>query len=249
MNTKSIVYQLFALSGTIMLKTFDALVAVFCRNQPVFSHEYEQVERLLNEDYAAISQEFKSVYEAHQMPGIDRIYSLNTNIGQDKDWNGYPFVVFNYAFLSSMQNCPATAELLRSIPGCSSAMFSVLAPGKHILPHRGVYKGVDRILFTLKASEDGLCKIRVADQSISFKNGQLIAFDETFEHEVKNDSSEIRAVLYLDIYRSLPFPLNCFNKFIFELLRKSPYIQNILTNYKQEHATEVIPFIGGSKHH
>ena len=40
--------------------------------------------------------------------------------------------------------CPETVRVLKSIPGMKSAMFSILAPRKHIPEHRGMYKGVLR---------------------------------------------------------------------------------------------------------
>ncbi len=40
--------------------------------------------------------------------------------------------------------CPRTAALMREIPGMTTAMFSILSPRKHILDHRGPYKGVLR---------------------------------------------------------------------------------------------------------
>ncbi len=45
---------------------------------------------------------------------------------------------------SACEMCPRTAALMREIPGMTTAMFSILSPRKHILDHRGPYKGVLR---------------------------------------------------------------------------------------------------------
>jgi beta-hydroxylase len=233
MNTRSLLYQLIVLPGQILLKSFDCLVTIFSRNLPVTPGEEVTAEQLLAQHQGDIYREFLQVYKASGMPGIHEFYSLNTDIGQDSDWTGFPLVVFSYGFEQNMAKCPCTIEVLRKIPGCTSAMFSVLAPGKYIKPHKGVYKGVYRCLFVLKAPEGGKSWIRVNGQQIPFESGKGVWFDETFEHEVMNDSDEIRAVLYLDVYRKMPFPLNVLNRFIFALLRRSPYVQNIIRNYNK----------------
>ena len=37
--------------------------------------------------------------------------------------------------------CPETCKIIEIFPDIKIAMFSVLAPGAKILPHKGVYKG------------------------------------------------------------------------------------------------------------
>ena len=60
-------------------------------------------------------------------------------------------------------------------------------------------------------------------------------FDDTYIHEVKNNTNEIRVVLFLDIIRNdLFFPLNKLNNILFNLISKSKQIkimQNNITNY------------------
>jgi beta-hydroxylase len=65
------------------------------------------------------------------------------------------------------------------IPGCCAAMFSVLEPGKYIPPHKGIYKGIYRCLFTIQLEEKSDCWIRVNQTKIRFKEGSFIVFDET----------------------------------------------------------------------
>lgn len=230
---KSFLYYLILWPGTALLRSFDWLVGVCTADKDVLNPEdipyNDKIESKLNEIYA----EFYSVYAQGHLPDIKDFYKVQTDIGQDEHWKAFPFIVYNHTFRENMDRCPETARLIRELPGCTSAMYSLLHPGKHILPHTGVYKGVLRCLFTLKASDQGNCWIRVNDKKMIFETGKCIYFDETFEHEVKNDSEEIRVVLYLDLYRKLPFPLNLYNKLIFNLLRRSPYIQTIIREYNK----------------
>lgn len=231
MNTDSIFYRMLTVGGNLLLKSFDALIACLASDRPVVPSQEIPFDTLMSENRNPIYQEFLSVFNNNRLQGIDSMYKLKSDIGQYSDWKGYPFLVYNYAFSENLKECPITASILKQIPGCTSAMYSVLSPGKHIFPHKGVYKGVIRCLFCLSAPENDLCTIKVNGVEIPFRTGESIYFDETFEHEVVNDSDEYRVVLYLDIYRKFSFPLNVFNSLIFNLLRRSPYISNVLKGY------------------
>lgn len=121
-------------------------------------------------------------------------------------------------------------------------MFSVLGPGKYIPPHKGIYKGIYRCLFVLQTQENAAW-ILINKKKIYFKNGESVIFDETFEHEVKNESNAPRVALYLDIYRKLPFPLNVLNRLMYFLIRKSPFVKNILKEYKKLEKTTIEDYI------
>ena len=96
---------------------------------------------------------------------------------------------------------------MREIPGMTTAMFSILSPRKHILDHRGPYKGVLRYHLGLIVPEDAeRCRIRVGEDVRHWEEGKSMIFDDTFNHEVWNDTDETRVVLFVDVLRPLPFP-------------------------------------------
>ncbi len=109
--------------------------------------------------------------------------------------------------------CPRTAALMREIPGMTTAMFSILSPRKHILDHRGPYKGVLRYHLGLIVPEDAeACRIRVGEDIRHWEEGKSMIFDDTFNHEVWNDTDETRVVLFVDVLRPLPFPESAINR-------------------------------------
>ncbi len=96
---------------------------------------------------------------------------------------------------------------MREIPGMTTAMFSILSPRKHILPHRGPYKGVLRYHLGLIVPQDAeACRIRVGEDIRHWEAGRSMVFDDTFNHEVWNDTDETRVVLFVDVLRPLPEP-------------------------------------------
>ena len=47
---------------------------------------------------------------------------------------------------------PEARSILQRVPDLKPAMFSILEPGKHVLPHRDPYDGVLRLYLGLSAS-------------------------------------------------------------------------------------------------
>jgi ornithine lipid ester-linked acyl 2-hydroxylase len=229
----SILYRWIQYPGMLILKTFDTLSAVFTANKPVLTEvDYPEL-TILEKHLKSIQEEYLMVSQQARLSNVSDFYKVETSIGQDENWKGFPLMIFNNKFDENIAKCPTTFSVLAQLPGCTSAMFSVLHPGKHILPHKGLYKGVSRCLFTIYAPENGQSWIKVNGQKYPFETGKCILFDETFEHEVRNESDSNRVVLYLDIYRKLPFPLNILNKLVFTLLESSPFIRNIFRSYEQ----------------
>ena len=220
-------------TAKFILGFFDFLVGKFTANKPILSQEDIPFYHLLIDNQNVFLTEYLKLTQKKKLNDIKDFYKVETNINEDDKWKAEPLMLFNYLFKENIENCPETYKILSKIPGCSAAMFSVLEPGKYIPAHKGIYKGIYRCLFTLQLEKDADCWIRVADVKTFFKEAELIIFDETAEHEVMNASAKPRVALYLDIYRKLPFPLNYYNKFIFFLIRKSPFVQNILSEYKK----------------
>jgi beta-hydroxylase len=97
------------------------------------------------------------------------------------------------------QLCPKTAELVYSIPEIISCDFSFLEPNTHILPHKGYTKMVLRCHLPLIVPSGEKCAIRVGEETHVWKEGELVIFDDSFEHEAWNKSDEKRVVLMFDI--------------------------------------------------
>jgi aspartyl/asparaginyl beta-hydroxylase (cupin superfamily) len=86
-----------------------------------------------------------------------------------------------------------------AIGGCSAnAMFSLLAPRTHIPPHVGVANF--RLLCHLPLIVPERCWFRVGAETRNFAEGQAWIFDDTIEHEAKNESDCLRVILIFDIW-------------------------------------------------
>jgi aspartyl/asparaginyl beta-hydroxylase (cupin superfamily) len=105
---------------------------------------------------------------------------------------------------TDVQGFPLTRSLLHVIPGCTTAMFSILEPGRELVTHRGPNHGILRYHLALEVPSDATkCTLTVNNDIRHWYEGHDLLFDDTLPHSAKNLSYEVRVVLFLDILRPL----------------------------------------------
>jgi hypothetical protein len=99
--------------------------------------------------------------------------------------------------------CPKTFEIIDKLPFCRNfgfAMFSVLSPGTHLLAHTGSTNLRLRHHLALEVPTDRPAQIRVGTETREWKKGEVLVFDDSFEHEVTNQGSTPRVALIIDTW-------------------------------------------------
>ncbi len=157
---------------------------------------------------------------AFQDLSVDQI-----DLSDDERWKTYFLFGYGFEVPEHTAACPRTAELVRAIPGMKTAMFSILAPGKHIPHHRGPYKGVVRYHLGLTVPEPAAdCRIRVGDEIRHWDEGASLLFDDTYDHEVWNETDGERVVLFLDVVRPLTGIAGHINRVLLWVIAHSPLV-------------------------
>jgi aspartyl/asparaginyl beta-hydroxylase (cupin superfamily) len=108
--------------------------------------------------------------------------------------------------------CPETSALLASIPNVFQAFFSILEPGKSIPEHQGPYCGYLRYHLGMIVPPDSPPRIRVRDEWYTWREGESVLFDDSWNHEVVNESSGERVVLIVDVLRPMPVVQSLVNR-------------------------------------
>lgn len=99
---------------------------------------------------------------------------------------------------------PQTMALLESLPlayqpgFAPTAMFSRLEPHTAIPPHTGSTNV--RLIAHLPLVLPGPASFRVGNETREWKMGQAWIFDDTIEHEARNDADEARTILIFDVW-------------------------------------------------
>lgn len=191
--------------------------------------------RTLEANWRAVRRELEAVLQDHgRIPNFQDISADQVAITRDDKWKTYFLYGFGYKAERNCARCPETTRLIEQIPGMMTAFFSILAPGKHIPEHRGLYKGFVRYHLGLIVPEPRTaCRIRVGGETAHWEEGKSLMFDDTYPHEVWNDTDGLRAVLFLDVVRPLRFPGSTINRLVLSAVRWSPYVQEARRNAAQ----------------
>lgn len=79
------------------------------------------------------------------------------------------------------------------------ALFSRLTPGAHIQPHHGLLN--TRLICHLPIIAPPGCALRVGADTHEWREGELVIFDDSFEHEAWNRGTSTRTVLLFEIWK------------------------------------------------
>jgi aspartate beta-hydroxylase len=119
------------------------------------------------------------------------------NLKDRGDWKQFEL----FARGAATKQChmaPITCKLINSFKAASSCKrgqvkFSVLHPNTHIHSHCGPTNCRIRAHLGLQVPENTF--IRVAEETRSWKDGEWLIFDDSFEHEVWHNGTSVRLVL------------------------------------------------------
>jgi ornithine lipid ester-linked acyl 2-hydroxylase len=186
----------------------------------------------LEVNWEKIRNELEHILEhPENIPNFQDISKDQTNLTTDDLWKTFFLYGYGFKFEPNCNLCPETTRVIEAIPDMYTALFSVLAPGKHIPRHRGPYKGLLRAHLALMVPEPRQeCWIKVGEETARWEEGKCMVFDDTFKHQVQNNTDGTRVVLFLDILRPMRFPGSLLNKLILQLIRWSPFIQDARRN-------------------
>lgn len=162
----------------------------------------------------AIIDEMRAMREAHEAEFRPYVqYAPGTPVNQwaelnhSRRWSSCFLWRNGDAVTEHQQACPATTAALSrvgmaDIEGlCPNAMFSALAPRTAIPPHHGETNA--RLVVHLPLVIPDHCAYRVGFERRRWKVGEVLIFDDSIEHEARNDSDELRVVLIFDVWNPL----------------------------------------------
>jgi len=228
----SLPYRIIAGAGLVLIRSFEWMIRRQSADRVFYDpREFSWTSRL-EAGWRDVREELEQVLAGQQpVPSFESVSEEQARIVQPERWRTFFFYAYGHRVEAGCMRCPKTAALLDSIPGMSTAMFSILTPGTRITPHRGPFKGVLRYHLGLVVPPDPeRCAIRVAEETRSWQEGRGLVFDDTNEHEAWNETDEVRVVLFVDFLRELRFPLSALNRGMIRLIGASPFVQNMLEN-------------------
>ncbi len=160
------------------------------------------------------------------MPSFHEILAEAGSITTDSQWKTFFLMGLGMDCSENQAQCPKTMKALESIPGIQTAFFSILSPQKHIPAHRGAFNGVLRYHLGLQVPEPReQCRIRIGTQICHWEEGKSLIFDDTYNHEVWNDTDGYRVVLFVDFVRPMRPPYDRWLKTLLKWAARTPWLK------------------------
>lgn len=219
---------MLSLFENLLAKKIKDLRSPYGYTLPEWCKEFETSIGEIQLEWRQYIQKFQS----YGLP-IDDLSDEQKLLNKDKKWKSV--FLFGYSHFNDKEliNFPKTAELIRKHRDkITLVMFSTTEAGKHIPAHNGNNHGVLRVQLGIDISDPQGCVLRVENKKIRLKEKEIFIFDDTFEHELINDSQSNRTVLIIDYYKPLPFFYHFLNKNKIAGIAKSDYVQSVINKIK-----------------
>ena len=182
------------------------VVEFFERSQFPWLDEVEQAT-------VAIRDEFRAVLDADGQSagfvpyityGADQPVAQWKELNHSPRWSVLHLVKDGQPVSENASRCPQTMTVWRGTPWPDQpgrtpvAMFSLLKPRTHIPPHAGASNC--RLVTHLPLIVPPGCSFRVGNRTREWVPGKAWVFDDTIEHEARNDSDQLRVVFIFDTW-------------------------------------------------
>jgi aspartyl/asparaginyl beta-hydroxylase (cupin superfamily) len=201
---------------------YSLFLSLFVKNPPYVNMEkYFPHHKLLQDNWQAIRDEAVQLLEIKEsIPTIEQIDPMQRHFSARDQipWRTYMMKAMGNWIPPNCEKAPVTTGLLREMPEVVTALFSILEGGKHLPGHFGFFRGILRYHLGLVVPMDNPPYLLVKNQKYHWKEGEDVLFDDTYWHEAKNPSDQIRIVLFVDVLRTdtLPAFLRKINLRMFE---------------------------------
>ena len=169
----------------------------------------------LDKNFSVIQSELTALLaERDTMPRYHDIDPNQNYISRStpRRWSVFMLYFLDEDFSTNQARCPRTSEILARIPDLFQCFVSILEAGKSVPAHGGPYLGYLRYHLGIKVPANNPPSIRVKDHTHIWQEGESILFDDSWEHEVFNESNDDRMVLIVDVLRPMPWYASWINR-------------------------------------
>ncbi|WP_430412128.1 aspartyl/asparaginyl beta-hydroxylase domain-containing protein [Kordia sp.] len=196
-------------------------------DHPVFNTDAFAWAKELENNTAVITEEYKNFIKelaVEKLPTL-RDLSEDKTEGHD-DWRIIGLMAYGETNKKTIDRMPKTFEIISKIPDVITCFFSILSPGKHIKPHRGPYGGVIKCHLPIILPQNGDDYwLKVDGDKHQWKMDEALIFDDSYIHEVHNNTDETRVVLLVEFLRPLPEEIDQLNKAVVKEIRESSQVK------------------------
>ena len=190
-------------------------------------HEQFKFLKQFQDNWQVVADEAREVLKFRDaIPGFEEVSQDQYRIAKDKQWKTFILYGFGKKMEKNALMAPETTKMLESVPDLQTAWFSILAPGYHIPAHTGVTKGILRAHLGVIIPKDyEKCRIRVGEETRPWTESSMFVIDDTYNHEVWNETDEERVILLFDFDRPMKLGGRIANKLLLSIMKLTAFYQ------------------------
>jgi len=146
----------------------------------------------LKEARPEIEEELANVLRSFSLARYDSDFN-------PKRWTTYYFHLLGRPVREHLAACPRTAQLLRQVPHNGfHVCFSAIEPGGSLHPHSGPTNA--SLVAHLGLDGCAGARICVAGESMEYRDGEVLVFDDSFVHRVEHAGTRMRYTLMITFW-------------------------------------------------
>lgn len=168
--------------------------------------------KYIESEFIQIKKEINEIINSKQLIAYEHIDKARSSEVSEK-WKLYYAYFLKKINPNALEECPSLIRIVSKIPSIINVSIAVLEPGVELSPHCGPHAGILRYHLGIQIPKNNPPSIRVIDEFYTWQEKKSIVLDDYFEHEVINNSSEIRVILMVDFFRPMPTFLHWVNVF------------------------------------
>jgi aspartate beta-hydroxylase len=157
--------------------------------------------RAIRAECLELMRDIGAVPQFHELMAEQKSLSGHGN----RFWRLFVLRAYGVDLPDNQARLPLTTSLFKDRPEVQSVTLSFLEGHKHIPAHRGPFRGVLRyhlgLVIPPKADGSSSNRMRIDGVMYELHEGSDLLWDDTYMHEVWNDSELVRAALLIDVIR------------------------------------------------
>ena len=183
---------------------------------------------ILRENWETLRDEAVALHEAGAIQGRETYDDAGFNSFFRRGWKRFYLKWYGDPHPSAVELCPRTLALLERTPRIQAAAFVRLGPHSKLQRHSDPFAGSLRYHLGLRTPNSDDCRLILDGEPYSWRDGEDVLFDETYIHQVFNDTDEERIIFFCDVERPVHTPvMRAVNRFMSRVVMRAARSPNV----------------------
>lgn len=174
----------------------------------------------------AVALKEQKLFDQTTSEDSDSYYDLGFRTFYKYGWSKFYITWYGKTHNSAKRLMPKTVEIMEKIPSVNGSMLTILPVGSQLTRHLDPMACSLRYHLGLSTPNDDNCFISVDGNKCSWRDGEVIMFDETYIHYAQNNTDKDRLILMCDIDRPMRSWIGSIFNWFYKLIARQSVVPN-----------------------